>query len=402
MAFPTKHLLSPCLLLLLLLHSPGSQAAMTARPGPVPTSCRPSSPRSVLRALSGPADSLERPGPLLKPHRSFSTSRPAPTKTLTGIYYSPEDIADMRRNAQARERSTNTVVFPGFSAAIRWGGQRVPAVTAAHQGPEQRAKRGEQGEEGGEVEEMDLKMDAQEMVPNKEDEGMAYYTEFRGFFSGLKGLSREFTDPSKYKTALKEGIPLPAIVTPSPYLTLAARAMPRREQNCCSGRLRGGPRLTKCPRAPERRLAGPNAAPEQRKPGPAARTRAAAAKRGSPARATTTPKKCKNCDDRFVLDLGGKPQLIRCPKAPESRTRARRAVGSDCQLVDSPPSQDTQRLTGCRTSTAGGKGTSLSAVRCSRTEPSCSPAARYATIRGWKDATTSGAKGLSRGSRTIR
>ena len=131
------------------------------------------------------------------------------------------------------------------------------------------------------MEEVDLKMEVQEMVPNREDEEMAYYTEFRGFFSGLKSLSRDFTDPSKYKTALKEGVPLPAIVTPSPYLTLAARAMPRREQNGCNRRsvlrLRGGPRPIKCPQAPERRPACPNAAPEQRKPGPAARTRAAAA-----------------------------------------------------------------------------------------------------------------------------
>jgi len=82
-------------------------------------------------------------------------------------------------------------------------------------------KRSESTEEGDKVEEGEEETEAgdkQELL-----------NEFKDFFSGVKGLSTEFTDAGKHRTALVEDLDLdlPKMVTPAPYMTLGKRC-----ENC--------------------------------------------------------------------------------------------------------------------------------------------------------------------------
>jgi len=58
----------------------------------------------------------------------------------------------------------------------------------------------------------------------EEEDPMVYYTEFMSWFSDIKGLHTEFTNPGKYKTAVRDGLPMPGIHTPKPEVTIAAVA----------------------------------------------------------------------------------------------------------------------------------------------------------------------------------
>jgi hypothetical protein len=202
----------PKLLLLLsfLLYCPCSHSAAITSPDapssittpkPCPVGCAPGVPG--LHSLS---------------------TRPTSTSTYTGVYYSPEDIANLRANAEARARESPKPVYPYFEAAEPnyweyvehsgpWGGADIDFLNlAAFPSP------------------TDV-TNEQVVEEAPEEDKMIYYTEFKEFFSGLKGVSSEFTDPAKYKTAVKEGIPLPGLTTPSPYMTIAPKAKRELEES---------------------------------------------------------------------------------------------------------------------------------------------------------------------------
>ncbi|KAF8247552.1 hypothetical protein K440DRAFT_643821 [Wilcoxina mikolae CBS 423.85] len=200
------------LLLSLLLYCPHSHSAVLTSqdipsdiptPKPCPLGCAPEVP-GLKRGNS-------------RSPRSTSTS------TFAGVYYSPEDIANLRANAEARALESPTPVFPYFEAAEPnywedtdpsgpWGGASIEFLNlAAIPSPT-------------DVTNVEASNEQVEEVEAPEEDNMIYYTEFKEFFSGLKGFSSEFTDAAKYKTAVKEGIPLPGLTTPSPYMTLAPKA----------------------------------------------------------------------------------------------------------------------------------------------------------------------------------
>jgi hypothetical protein len=61
----------------------------------------------------------------------------------------------------------------------------------------------------------------------EEEDSMVYYTEFLSWFSGIKGLHTEFTNPGKYKSAVRDGLPVPGVHTPKPEVTIAAAVAKR-------------------------------------------------------------------------------------------------------------------------------------------------------------------------------
>lgn len=81
--------------------------------------------------------------------------------------------------------------------------------------------------EGDEVVEVDEGVEDESGEQGEADDKQELLAEFRDFFLGVKGLSTQFTDAEKYRTALVEdlGVDLPTMVTPTPFMTLEKRSL---------------------------------------------------------------------------------------------------------------------------------------------------------------------------------